>query len=366
MPVRLSLSPSELDRPTDLVEALHAPFDYPDVDRWRHDVNHRARLLLDAHKVVFMLPGPGHAPVYCQRLDPEGFQAYIDYYHRFDVAGAIALERALPVSSLLEIHGREEFYGSEYYNDFMRVWDCNHSVGLVTPIEAEPGFAYLGILRDKRQDPPFDARSRNLMRFLLPAFRAGIHSYLRLSAERSLLATLLDASGKRLLLCDNRGRALQASAALERTLAADPERRAIERSMHRLARATAELRGNGNGNGTARGLAESGERVVATVRGRYRLSASLAGESGPEPIGVLVLLEPMFREPIPDEELRARFQLTSREIRIAREIADGHRNVEVARRLGISPHTARRHTEHVLGKLGVASRAQVAERITRG
>ena len=70
---------------------IGAPFDYPDVDAWRHAVNHHARLLLDAHKVVFMLPGPGHAPVYCQRLDPDGCRAYSDYYHHFDVAGAIAL-----------------------------------------------------------------------------------------------------------------------------------------------------------------------------------------------------------------------------------------------------------------------------------
>ena len=41
--MRLSLSPSELDRLTDLVEALHAPFDYPDVDAWRHAVNHHER-----------------------------------------------------------------------------------------------------------------------------------------------------------------------------------------------------------------------------------------------------------------------------------------------------------------------------------
>ena len=165
-----------------------------------------------------------------------------------------------------------------------------------------------------------------------------------------------------MLLCDVKGKPLQGSAALERTLSSDPERPAIERNMHRLARATAELRGNG----AVRGLGESGERVVATVRGRYRLSASLAGESGPEPAGVLVLLEPLFREFLTDDELRGRFHLTDREVRIAREIADGRRNDDLARRLGISPHTARRHTEHVLDKLGVASRAQVGERISRG
>jgi DNA-binding CsgD family transcriptional regulator len=362
--VRLSLKPSELDRLTQLVETLHAPFDFPDVDAWRHAVNHHARLLLDAHKVVFMLPGAGHSPVYCQRLDPDGFDAYIVYYHRFDVAGAIALERALPVSSLLEIHGRDQFYASEYYNDFMRVWDCNHSVGLVTPIDAEPGYAYLGILRDAREDPPFDAHARALLRFLLPAFRAGIHTYLRLSTDRSLLGAVLDASGKRILLCDENGAPRQASAALERTLEADPERPLIERQMRDLAFIVAQLGSHRKpvSNGS---LGRTGEQVVTTLRGAYRLSASLAGESGPPPNGVLVLVEPLFRETLTDAEIVERFHLTGQEIRVAREIAGGLRNDAVAAELGISPHTARRHTERVLAKLGIASRAQVSDIISR-
>jgi DNA-binding CsgD family transcriptional regulator len=364
MPPRLSLSPSDLERLTNLVEALQAPFDYPDVDAWRHAVNHHARLLLDAHKVVFMLPGDGHVPAYCQRLDPDGVRAYVDYYHRFDVAGAIALERSLPVASLVELHGRDEFYASEYYNDFMNVWRCNHSVGLVAPMDADPGYVYLAMLRDAYEDAPFGARERMILRFLQPALKAGVRTYLRLSSDRALLGAVLDASGKRILLCDAQGGPIQASAALERTLQADPERPAIERNMHRLARAAAGLRSNGRS--APRSLVGSGERVIATVRGRYRLCASLAGESAPEPAGVLVLVEPLFREPIPDADLRAAFGLTRQEIRIAREIADGRRNDEIAARLGISRHTARRHTEHVLDKLGVASRAQVAERITRG
>jgi len=363
--VRLSLSPSELDRLTDLVEALQAPFDYPDVDAWRHAVNHHARLLLDAHKVVFMLPGTGHAPVYCQRLDPEAGRAYVEYYHQFDVAGGVALERGMPVASLVELHGRDAFYASEYYNDFMRVWDCNHSVGMTTRMDAEPGFAYMAVLRDRHEDPLFDARARALMRFVLPAFRAGVHTYLRLSADRSLLGSVLDASGRRLLLCDRRGAPIHASAALERTLTADPERPAIERHLAELARAVAELASGRSviANGA---LGRTGERVITTARGAYRLSASVAGESAPGPAGVLVLVEPLFREPLSDLELRERYRLTTQETRVARAIAAGLRNIEVARSLAISPHTARRHTEHVLDKLGVASRAQIAERISRG
>ena len=362
--MRLSLAPSELDRLTDLVEALHSPFDYPDVDAWRHSVNHHARLLLDAHKVVFMLPGAGHAPVYCQRLDPEAGRAYVEYYHRFDVAGGVALERGIPVASLVELHGRDAFYASEYYNDFMRVWDCNHSVGMTTRMDAEPGFAYMAVLRDRYEDPPFDARARAFMRLILPAFQAGVRTYLRLASDRSLLAAILDASGKRLLLCNARGEPLQGSAALEETLLADPEREAIERGLREVARAAAEVGSHVAGIAQA-ALGNAGEGVVATARGAYRLSASIAGDHGPPPHGVLVLVEPLFREPLADHELCERYRLTLQEIRIARALAEGLRNAEIARRLGISPHTVRRHTEHVLDKLGVASRAQVAERISR-
>lgn len=362
--MRLSLAPSDLDRLTALLDALHAPFEYPDVDAWRHTVNHHARLLLDAHKVVFMLPGAGHAPVYCQRLDPEAGRAYVEYYHRFDVAGGVALERGIPVASLVELHGRDAFYASEYYNDFMRVWDCNHSVGMTTRMDPEPGFAYMAVLRDRLEDPPFDARARALMRLALPAFQAGVRTYLHLASDRSLLAAILDASGKRLLLCDARGEPRQGSAALEETLRADPERATIERALREVARAVAKL-GSRVSEIAQSALGRTGERVVATGRGAYRLSASIAGDVGPPPRGVLVLVEPLFREPLADPEIRERYRLTAQEIRVARAIAEDLRNDEIALRLGISPHTVRRHTERVLDKLGISSRAQVLERISR-
>jgi DNA-binding CsgD family transcriptional regulator len=361
--MRLSLTPSELDRLTKLVETLHAPFDFPDVDAWRHTANHHARLLLDAHKVVFMMPGAGHAPVYSQRLDPGAIRPYVEHYHQFDVAGAIALQRSMPIATHVELHGREEYYASEYYNDFMRVWNCHHSIGMVAPMDLEPGYAYMAVLRDSYGDSPFGARTRAMMKLVLPAFRAGVRTYLRLAADRAVLAAVLDASGKRLLLCDERGEPVHPSAALERTLAADPERLALEGHMRWLARSVGGLRADRKP--TPDTIGRIGERTVATLRGRYRMTASIAGARVPAPVGVLVLLEPLFHEPLTDDELRDRFQMTKQEIRVARLIAEGLPNDAIARRLAISPHTTRRHTEHILEKLGIASRAQVAERISR-
>ena len=67
-----------------------------------------------------------------------------------------------------------------------------------------------------------------------------------------------------------------------------------------------------------------------------------------------------------DARLRGRFQLTPQECQVARLLADGVSNARVAATLGISPNTARIHTERVLRKLGVHSRAAVASVLMRG
>jgi DNA-binding response OmpR family regulator len=61
-----------------------------------------------------------------------------------------------------------------------------------------------------------------------------------------------------------------------------------------------------------------------------------------------------------DAELQARFGLTPRQALVARLLAEGCSNAEVAERLGVSEHTARNHTYHVLAKLGTSKRARVA------
>jgi DNA-binding response OmpR family regulator len=60
-----------------------------------------------------------------------------------------------------------------------------------------------------------------------------------------------------------------------------------------------------------------------------------------------------------DDDLRERFGLTARQIAVARLLGEGCSNAEIAQRLSVSYFTARNHTEQVLGKLGVATRAAV-------
>ena len=56
--------------------------------------------------------------------------------------------------------------------------------------------------------------------------------------------------------------------------------------------------------------------------------------------------------------------LTGREFEVARLIADGLTNAEIAGELSISPKTASAHVEHILAKLAVARRAEIAAWVT--
>lgn len=64
-------------------------------------------------------------------------------------------------------------------------------------------------------------------------------------------------------------------------------------------------------------------------------------------------------------QLQVEYGMTPREVEVALLLVEGCSNLTVARRLGISPHTARHHTQRVLGKLGVHSRAEAGARLRR-
>jgi DNA-binding response OmpR family regulator len=88
-------------------------------------------------------------------------------------------------------------------------------------------------------------------------------------------------------------------------------------------------------------------RISALLR---RAAAGTNG--GPEP-------ERAAPSQLSDEALRDRYGLTARQITVARLIGEGCSNAEIAQRLSVSYFTARNHTEQVLGKLGVGTRAAV-------
>ena len=61
--------------------------------------------------------------------------------------------------------------------------------------------------------------------------------------------------------------------------------------------------------------------------------------------------------------MRVQYGLTFREAEVARLLIQGQSNSAIAQQLRISPHTARHHTQRILSKLGVHSRAAAGAKL---
>jgi DNA-binding NarL/FixJ family response regulator len=98
----------------------------------------------------------------------------------------------------------------------------------------------------------------------------------------------------------------------------------------------------------------------ATDPRRTAVSAAVDELLGSDPVAVHAALRRLAVGSTPPALLRERYRLTSREVDVAHLLALGQSNSEIAAALSISEHTCRHHTERVLTKLGVRSRAAVA------
>jgi DNA-binding CsgD family transcriptional regulator len=201
-----------------------------------------------------------------------------------------------------------------------------------------------------------------MLRTLLPAFTAGAYIALRVGAQ-GLLAALSDGLTEGIALLDERGAMVYENPVLHQLLEEEAEAARVERECADLGRAVLA---------TTRRSAKSrpdpavGPRplTLRTTAAAYDLRGALVGPGvlGPGPMAIVVL-ERTTPSRHALEGLRARFHLTPRELAVSRLLAEGRSNDQLAARLGVSIHTARRHVEHVLMKLGVHSRAAVGAKL---
>jgi DNA-binding response OmpR family regulator len=98
--------------------------------------------------------------------------------------------------------------------------------------------------------------------------------------------------------------------------------------------------------------------LLARISALLRRSKGGGGAAGASPLPGSPAEAPAPKQ-LDDAELRDRYGLTSRQIAVARLLSEGCSNADIAKRLGMSYYTARNHTEQILLKLGVSSRAAV-------
>ena len=113
-------------------------------------------------------------------------------------------------------------------------------------------------------------------------------------------------------------------------------------------------------------LLSDGRRPVAGIELWRSPDSSAWTEAQVRLLGALgPLIELAYRSEL-RTDARLPSVLTHRQRQVARLLARGATNADVARALYLSPDTAKSHTRAVLAKLGVTSRRELAVRLTRG
>lgn len=181
--------------------------------------------------------------------------------------------------------------------------------------------------------------------------------------DRDALMAALDALDQRLLFYSCDGALVHTTRGFRNALA-DDEPRSLRDEIQLFAASScglARLRRMKEGEVVER-------MVVQELPGSpaRRLVASYIGldlfGGGPT---VLIALEAGATDPLDADLLKQRFGFTAAQCRVARLLARGRTNREIADALCLSPHTARNHTQSILQRLGVSSRAQVASLLLR-
>ena len=176
----------------------------------------------------------------------------------------------------------------------------------------------------------------------------------------SLVTTLLDELGIAACIFAQEGRELHRSPPMRELLTTAPEAASLLAAMRIVAGDELEALPDPPGTTPARAPVA---RVAAW--GDYRLRAVGLPPGAVAPGPAVVVEVERNGPPLPRlDDLVARCGLTRREAEVALYLARGGSDREIARALGVSPHTIRKHTEHIFDKLRLHSRKAFVLRLS--
>lgn len=258
----------------------------------------------------------------------------------------------------------EVFYDTPIYHEYYKPMGLEDGVGYVLHWPKEDGFTLLKVHHSVFGTPGLGKRGVTLLTLLLPAFQAGFHALFRTATERHQLEAMLDTLPVGLRVLDAKVGVLHDNPLLREILAAEPDRSHLEAVIADTSRAVGAARSRDcvrifiEGHGPA--------QQVWTRQAGYQVTSTILPDDlfGPRAC-ILTSVARITPVIATAEEMSDWFDLTRQEGRVATLLASGSSNAAIAKNLGISEHTARRHTERVLAKLGVHSRMQVRGTLER-
>jgi DNA-binding CsgD family transcriptional regulator/PAS domain-containing protein len=345
---------------------LLSPLDAVDANAWRGEVSRTLSALVGADKASFQLEMPGIAALYSEDYPQATLDAYMQHYRAIDIGRIRRDDLGLEVWNRQLLHGRElpAFHKSEIHRDFLVPNGIRDSMGLTVAVPGLATPATLFFHKERTGTTQFGVRGLAFLGLLLPAFKAGVRDLVRYSNHRVSLSSHLDSLIEGIRICDLDGRIVHQNPAFTSAVMGQPIESQTEVAIKDIITELSTLTRDRHGNVMALAGAQV-QREITSDTSTYEVRGSLLGREllGAE-VRVAISLQRRFpRAYMSDQSLQEQFGLTEREIQVARCLARGETSKEIAVTCGMSPHTARRHTEKIFAKLGARNRSQIGPKL---
>jgi DNA-binding CsgD family transcriptional regulator len=362
----LQLLPSELLQLRSALRELLAQRAGGVAEQWQRSVLRTLRVLTNSDKAILVIRTPNGPSSYGVEVSPDVLSTYVNRFADLDRSRVAAREYGLEAWTLDDLWQPGELQRSKYYQLFAVPNQLHDTVGVTLQIASPRAELCLLFHRTRPGPSGTTDHRRELLGVLLEPIRAGFALNLGTNDPSCELSPVIDVTGQALVLYGLDGRELAQNPVMRRVLAQDEERDALLNQIRGVANSVlACLSVGGEPRDRSHRKADGTRREVATSQAAYRLRGNLVGRNAlGHGTAVLVSLDRVaFQVPAPDS-IRARYSLTVRELQVASLLMHRLTNGEIARMLGISPHTARHHTESVLTKVGVRSRQALRRVVT--
>lgn len=347
-----ALSLGDVARLQQAQHLLLSPMDFKDTIAWRRTLCDHLIDWIQSDGVDMILPGTGESPIYgVGRWGKDQQAEYVANWHDRAEIDRLRDARGLKAWVRYDVLSEAEFRRTRYFRDFCQPIGFMNSGGAVHRFETgEKAVLHLTSSKVGMYRP--GGRTFQILSLLQPALAAGATAWRAMRSPELWLRSDADAPALALVSID--GLLLHVTPRLSALLARTSVGATLQVTMASVAREAAALLREPRRAGRYTPRAR-----VTLGPARIEVSATMMERLTPTGAPMCLVLVRVVGERTPHGS-ESRASLTGRELEVARLLARGCRNTDIAAALGVSDHTARRHTERVLRKLGIRSRAGVA------
>jgi len=313
------------------------------------------------------------------RIDPRSVESFYAYYHQKNVFTMVddldAWRRGWrpTVVTTADVMPVEDYYRTEYFNDFMRPQDAGATlhVRLELSDTTSAAIAFGRSIRKGEFETAATAAASRLQPHLIRAYKLGRLLATAPGVSQDLVRAL-EATAQAVLVVDADGMLRHANGSGERLLRSREGLTVLNGRLiaqqsdaaKRLGELVAAATATETRSGGAMSLPRPGRRFPLALR-----IAPLAGEPAPifgRPRMAMVCATDLELDVrAPEDELKVVFGLTPAEARLAGAVFDGLTLPEAADRFGVSVNTVRFQLARVFDKTGATRQADLVKLMMR-